>query len=641
MAKDKTVQKIKTKKAMEKKSEVQVLNKSGNTDNGISGEKKVTLPSADGKAVHTNDAGKANEKKSSAPLKNLKAKKSPANSLRILDQFNSKLNLANRLNARPYLALDIDNDKISYIKTKKSGQNIQIEQCGVQPLDPAIDRFKAMQITLTKLQSRVYQHGMKVFVSFYSPDINIRHIVVPKTKKKSDLKSAIFFKNQTDLPNFDDESIWNYQILEEFLEDDIKKLRILVTTIPGEVVKQYVEVLISTGLRPEKLVPRPIAIATAYNAMVPQTDNDLVVVISTFFTQICYFRNGKLQFFRNAAMGVSNIQKAMEEKNDDSLSMNDEQKKLTKENNSGQNGDTTSSLKERLLKKVKESKGDENPVIKMLHLEIKRSIDYINSAYPNDKVKRIFVSGSGIQLGEVIDYLQGQYNGALYLLKPQFSSTEVNTLRYGEYFTALGTSLQAGREFNTIPAQYKSRQLFKNLNILLTTFLFLSIGGAISVSSYQKYEYIKSQNTLAQLGQQYQILYPVQTKYNEMVINYGGVHQDINKLTGFVKKRPEVLEVMRLFSNETPAFIVLNEMNFEEYVPQRGSRKNRDNAQPSYKYRITLSGQINSDFQMGDVVLINFMNRLNDLNYFKEIKLTNKRKEMDRNLFEFWLQMLL
>ena len=125
-----------------------------------------------------------------------------------------------------------------------------------------------------------------------------------------------------------------------------------------------------------------------------------------------------------------------------------------------------------------------------------------------------------------------------------------------------------------------------------------------------------------------------------MVFKYGSIQKDINGLLGFVKKTPELLDVLRLFTNETPPFIILNEMNFEEYIPPKAIKKNKAQVQSNYKYRITLSGQINSDFQMGDVVLINFMNQLNDLNYFKEIKLTNKRKEIDRGLFEFWLELL-
>jgi len=615
-----------------------------NLNQNKSSKKKSTAnevqATSDAAKVPASETKRDSEKKEINPANTLRVKKSEIDELRIFNQFNTKLNFAKRINAHRCLVLDIDSDKICYIKIKKSGQKIQVEKCGIQTLDAGMDRFKTMQLALVNLKSRIYKHGMKVYVSFYSPDINIRQIIVPKTKKKSDLESAIFFKNQNDLPNFNSESIWNYQILEEFSAEGIKKLKVLVTAIPFEVVRMYMEILIDIGLSPEKLVPRPFAVAAAYNAMIPERDNDLVVVISTFFTQMYYFRNGKLQFFRNAALGVSNIQKAMEEKNNGSLSADDELSKLSERKESILKTDISTSIKERLLKKVKESKAEESSVIKMLYSEIKRSIDYINLTYPTDKVKRTFVTGSGIQVKEIMSYLQKQFNDSIVLLKPQFSSTEINTNRYGEYFTALGTSLQVGKEFDTIPAQYRTSQVFKNVNILLTTLLFLSIAGAVSFSSFQKYDFIRNQNKLAQLGQQYQVLNPIQAKYNDTVAKYNDVQRDKNNLLGFVKKTPELLEVLRLFSNETPPFIILNEMNFEEYVPPKSSQKTKGDTK-SYKYLITLSGQIKSDFQMGDVVLINFMSRLNDLNYFKEIKLTNKRKEIDKDLFEFWLQFFL
>lgn len=642
MEKKDSKKKLSKKKSTQKKSAVNKKKapKSSNNNKKVPRGKEVKSTTSDTAKAPASDTQKKSDKKETSPSNTLKLKQSEIDSLTIFNEFNTKLNFANRIKARPCLALDIDNDKICYIKIKKSGENIQVEKCGIQTLDTGMDRFRAIQLTLTNLKSRIYKHGMRVYVSFFSPDINIRQVIVPKTKKKSDLESAIFFKNQNDLPNFNSESIWNYQILEEFSADGVKKLKVLVTAIPYEVVRMYMEILISIGLTPEKLVPRPLAVTTAYNSMIHEPDNDLVVVISTFFTQIYYFRNGKLQFFRNAALGVSNIQKAMEEKSNGSLSANEEPSKLSERKESLLETDISSAIKERLLKKVKESKSEENAVIKTLYSEIKRSIDYINLNYPTEKIKRTFVTGSGIQVKEIMAYLQKQSNDSIVLLKPQFSTTEINTNRYGEYFTALGTSLQVGKEFDTIPSQYKTSQVFKNVNMLLTAFLFLSIAGAVFVSYFQKYDFIKNQNILAQLGRQYQVLNPIQTKYNDMVVKYNEVNLQKTKLQGFVKKNPQLMEVLRLFSNETPPFIILNEMNFEAYAPPRSGQKSRGDVK-SYKYQITLIGQIKSDFQMGDVVLINFMNRLNDLKYFEEIKLTNKRKEPDKDLFEFWLQFYL
>lgn len=578
------------------------------------------------------------DKKEEKQVNKLKLNKSDVDELQVNENFNLKLDLFKRLNARSGLALDIDNDKISYIKFKKSGNKIQIEKCGIQNFENGY-RLKAMQLTLTKLKSRFYKHGMKVYVSFFSPDVNIRQIILPKTKKKSDLEKAIFFKNQNDLVNFNNESSWNYQILEEFSEENIKKLRILVTTVPYEVVRRYMEILISTGLRPEKLLPRPLAISTAYTSMVKEPENDLVVIISTDFTQICYFRKGKLNFFRNVALGTSNIQKAMEEKDNGSLNMNSELKELAKKKEGSKESNLSSLIKERLFNKVKESTSEENSVIKMLHSEIIRSREFINKAFPDEKISRIFVSGNGIQSKSLVDYLQIKFNNSIILLRPKFASNGNDINKYGEYFIALGTALPDGKQFNIIPSQYKTSHLLRNLNILLIAFLFLSIAGAVVFSFFQKYDLIRSQNKLAGLQQQYQVLNPIQTKYEQTVLKYGGVRKEVGSLLGVVKKTPELLEVLRLFSNETPPFIILNELNFDHYRVAKGGKKGK--AIPEYKYTVTLAGQISSDFQMGDVVLINFMNHLNELNYFKEIKMTNKRKELDRDLFEFWLELYL
>ena len=641
MGKNRIEQKSKKMQAEKKPDPPNPKTKSANGDEK-SGGKNVKSPAPDVSKSQADVTTQAKEKKQPSPLNNLKVKKSEVEAVDVFNRFNAKLSLVKTLNARSCLALDIDNDKISYIKAKKTGDKIQVQKCGMQTLDTGMDRFKTIHLALANLKSRIYKRGMKIYVSFDSPDINVRQIVVPKTKKKSDFESAIFFKNQNDLSNFNEKSIWNYQTLEEVSEEGTKKLRVLVTTIPYEVVRMYMEILINVGLRPERLVPRPLAVQTAYTTMVPESDNDMVVVISTFFTQIYYFRNGKLQFFRNAALGVSNIQKALDEKGNGSLSVNSESNKSSDEKKPIQLVDMSISIKERLLKKVEESKTEDNSVIRMLYSEIKRSIDYINLTYPTEKIKRTFVTGGGIQAREIMGYLQKQFDDSLVMLKPQFSSSEVNTSRYGEYFTALGTSLQVGNEFDAVPAQYKTSQVLRNANTLLITLLFLGLAGAGSYSYFQKYEYIKNQNDLAQLEQQYKVLNPIQTKYDDLVLEYNRVQRNKNEFLGFIKKTPKLLEALRLFSNETPPFIILNEMKFETYALPKVIQKNKSLAtKPLYKYKITVAGQIKSDFQMGDVILINFMNQLNDLNYFKEIKLVDKRKQMDKSLFEFWLELLL
>ena len=173
-------------------------------------------------------------------------------------------------------------------------------------------------------------------------------------------------------------------------------------------------------------------------------------------------------------------------------------------------------------------------------------------------------------------------------------------------------------------------------------FLFIFLVFAGYLTYLQRGGVKHSNQKIAALQQRYEELNPVERIYDEFLKNINQVERKKNQLLIPVKPVPELLRTMKLFSNEVPDGIRLTSFRFTNFQPVSKRTKSAAKGAPTeeihYKYRVGIIGQITGEYLMGDVRLINFMNHLNDLGYFKNIKLLNKRKQPENRLFEFELE---
>ena len=58
-----------------------------------------------------------------------------------------------------------------------------------------------------------------------------------------------------------------------------------------------------------------------------------------------------------------------------------------------------------------------------------------------------------------------------------------------------------------------------------------------------------------------------------------------------------------------------------------------------YLYKIDITGIITSDPLVADVTLINFVNHMNELDYFKHLELLNKQKDNELEITRFGLRL--
>lgn len=555
------------------------------------------------------------------------------------NQFFKPLSFFDKLNARQVLSIDIETDRIYYLAGKKIKNRFQITRWGVEDLTgDETDRYRAIEIALSYIKSYVYKSGMEVCVGFFSPDINIRQVVLPRLKS-AELHKTILYKNKTDLPHFDEDMVWRYQILEQFKESDTDKIRALVTVIPREVIDIHLELFKRAGLKIDMLVPRPYALWSLYSHIVKNKGNDVLVDIGTDTTEVAFFMDGKLRFVRNFAIGANNLQKAIE--NVEEEGSDGESDKTEPDAESAAQSGMQSSIRERLLKRVQHLKSKHNPILQVLHSEIVRSLEFFRGAKNEYPISRIYLSGAGAKLEAVLPFLKNRIQHPLVLIAPKFSKEQKIFNEVVEYGSVLGIALLNDKKLNMLPEEFRTRELFKKLN-LAALFIAVVFSGLMGYHSYLKLEEVAAfKKTISNIEAQYLKMNPVETDFRKTSQKINEVQVKIDQLKQPLKYHPKLIETLKLFSNEVPSDIRLTMLSFKPYGAtslRNRPQKTTGSEEERYNYAVFVAGQISSDYLMGDVILINFINHLQDIKFFKKIRLLTKHKDPKEQTFAFQIE---
>ncbi len=556
------------------------------------------------------------------------------------ENFYSPLPLLKKMNSRRCLALDIDVDKVRYIVGKKSGDLIQVEKWGIQKFPAEIShRFKALQITMEHLKQKLYKNGTEVRVSIFSTDFIIKNEVFPVMKKKSELERAILFKYREEVKHYKDEKFaWGYDVIEQFEEHGVKKVRVQVVFAPWETINRYVYIFEHLKMPVVQLIPRPAALIAAYERMVEVPKSDLLINISYDFTQILYLKGGRLEYIRNLGIGSRNLEFTIHNDSGE-IAFGPQAESINPEQQLKNQDNSESILRKRLLERLKELKSKQNPVLHTFFSEILRSIAFIQGADRHNFIDRILLTGYGIQKESLVPYLKTRLNIPIFVIFPKLAGRSLSEqLKFGEFFTTIGTLLQKYDGFNLLPKKFKERILYGKLGcwlyfLILVHFL---INGYMSMVQY---EYYNRQAALVQTKEkEYAILNPFEQSYKQLLQLIGTIKKQNDKLKSQVETRPPILEMMRLLSNITPKNIHLDAFVFRK-LEAGGKLVNEEALKNMPKYAVTIEGEISGDFVNGDVTLINFINSLDNLKFFKTIKLDHKERDQEKKVISFGLTM--
>jgi len=162
-------------------------------------------------------------------------------------------------------------------------------------------------------------HIEKGGIIFSSESIEViqREIVLPKVADK-DLVSMIPFEVESHFPIKAEDYCLEYQIVEEFSEDGVKKLRVLVAAMPRDIVESYLFVAESLGLNPLGLKLQGSSIAKLFSKT--KSINDInydpvatlaLVDLGHAKMRVSFVNMGRLVFSRTVAFKTKDLVEMM------------------------------------------------------------------------------------------------------------------------------------------------------------------------------------------------------------------------------------------------------------------------------------------------------------------------------------------
>ncbi len=558
--------------------------------------------------------------------------------------FSDKPTFTQKLNSQNFISIDIDSDNIKYILGSVSGKNIFVRDTGISMIpEGESNPDKALKLTLDNIKTNVYKSGYRIHVGFYSPDVTIRQYQLPYMRKTSELTNAIYYKLQSDSPGFNENSIWRYKVLDDPQKSDSKTQRVVVLVTPGSVIHKYVHMLDSAGLKPETLVCRSVAVAKTFNRMVDSSSADIVVDLSYDVTHICFTNNGSLEYTRNLSTGASNLEVAVHDKKGKILG--EDVFHLKEEEGISKNGALRPQMiRKALQQRLRSLQAHQNPVLQLFKNELQHSVEHFDSLDKNKSVKRIFLTGYGLQKESLLSFLKNNMKTPVFALSPRLSDESEDVFKSARYFSTLGTIVDTKDPFNLVPKEFRTQLMFKRFNFIVSILLILTILTMTYLTglTYQNIDDLNIE--FDNINKKYEELNPIEIEYQRLNNDIKNIRSDQNSFKNIIKTEGPVLEILRLISNETPEQIILmnlslNHSNSVVLKSGRKGRKNRNkttaNKNDANSYSIKLVGTVNGDYLMSDVILINYIDHLKNLDYFKTIEIFDKNKKNVKQRMQF------
>ena len=240
--------------------------------------------------------------------------------------------------------------------------------------------------------------------------VNIRRISVP-SMPKAELKEAVRWEIKGQLPFPVETAQIDFHILDEFVEDNVKKLDLMVVACPNHLIEQTLSIARGAGLQPVHLDVGPFALWDAFLVWgrVKEGEEVALIDLGADKTAIHLFKGGILQFSREVTPAGADITRAIM----DGLLPGEEPDILYKkaERIKQELGIPSEAHDERTVDdSINLSKISflVRPVLERLTAEIGRSLDYYRNQFFVEQINRVLLTGGEANLKNIASYLGGE-----------------------------------------------------------------------------------------------------------------------------------------------------------------------------------------------------------------------------------------
>jgi type IV pilus assembly protein PilM len=404
------------------------------------------------------------------------------------------------------IGLDIGSHSIKLIGLKKTSKGPYLTCLGIKEIPPDSDKedVNTFSEILKALVQEVGLTTKKVNLTVSGSGVQIKRISVPSLPK-AELKEAVRWEMKDHLPFPVETAEIDFHILNEYLEDNVKKLNLMVVACPKHLIDRTLSIAERAGLQPIHL---DVAAFALWNTLLVwnqlrKGETVALIELGAEKTGIYLFKDGILQFGREVTPGGADITRAVMEgmgskgEPEATFERAEEIKQemgIPSEPSQERIGDKSASLS-KISFLVR-------PVLERLSAEIGRSLDYYTSQFNEERIDRLLLTGGGATLKNIVSHLAGDLRLPVELFNPLskilFDSRKVDTQfldQIGSLFTiAAGMALPEAKRIELLPAKepfLAKVQVVKSIPVLapaiaLLVFLGIALTMNGQVNTIQK-----------------------------------------------------------------------------------------------------------------------------------------------------------
>jgi type IV pilus assembly protein PilM len=388
------------------------------------------------------------------------------------------------------IGLDIGSHSIKLVGLKMTSNGPFLTHVGVKEIPPGGDKedINTFSETLKILLEEMGLKTKKVNMVVSGSGVHIMRIFIPSLPR-AELREAVRWEIKGHLPFPVETAKIDFHILNEYVEDNVKKLDLIVVACPKKLIDRTLSIAEGAGLQPTHLDVSPFALWNTLLLWGQGKEEETVALIDMGAekTGIYLFKDRTLQFSREVTPAGADITREIMEGigSAGGPELNYERAESIKR----EIGIPSEPSKERMSdKSTSQSKISflVRPVLEKLAAEIGRSLDYYKSQFNEERIDRLLLTGGGANLKNIVSYLGKELQSPVEQFNPLrkilFDPKKVDAHfldQMGSIFTiAAGLALPEPGRIELLPAKepfISKVKIGKSIPILaplITVFIF-------------------------------------------------------------------------------------------------------------------------------------------------------------------------
>ncbi|MDQ7842932.1 MAG: type IV pilus assembly protein PilM [Armatimonadota bacterium] len=306
---------------------------------------------------------------------------------------------------KSYVGVDIGSRAIKVVELAPAGQRYRLLHAGMgeTPAGTVKEREvvdpQALGVAIRQVLSSAGVKAGRVVSAVGGQAVIVRELKLPPMSA-DELRQAARYEAERYIPYALREVNMDFDVIGETVEDNQKKVVILLVAARQEIVDKHVEALAAAGLQPFVLDVESFAVMRALN---PRTDGDgaeavVVVDLGAETTDIIIMEGGQLRLTRNLSIGGDSLTKAIAARLDMEFKtaeqLKEEKGAVLLEGEPMPDDRTVMALHDAML-----------PILGDLATEIRRSMDYFQTRWRESRVRRVVLSGGTARLTNLDRFL--------------------------------------------------------------------------------------------------------------------------------------------------------------------------------------------------------------------------------------------